>query len=399
MSKENISNFEDDIANAKFEFRKHLRSTLELSNTSPTPKQIRDKLTDLHFKAVDFFNIFGRSTTEYRLNKFSATDEIILSKIDDAINVSNTIIKYWKLLIYLSEKHKIKIPKPAERSYSNIQRFIKEFEPEKAFELKAKFEEIGLPTKGFKNNNKLTVRDMKIDRAKQIKYSFGAGILLIVALLIITILIECPTESQNFTFRVVLALAAASFSAIIPGLIDIKYREIITASGALAVFVIVFMLKPAQLTDFKSCQEEISGIKDISGIVYFGKSPASSIKMRFLKQNKITNTNDLGNFRIRIDTSTIDENLDIQLLSKELHIDTIINFKKSSIEKSLDIFIPMYCLQCIQRDSTNIIVNRKQTCGGSQNYIKKYIQGFTDAGNERNLDVKCTTEKPIIHSN
>jgi hypothetical protein len=44
-----------------------------------------------------------------------------------------------------------------------------------------------------------------------------------------------------------LALAAAGVAALIPGFIDVKYKGLIRAGGALAVFVVVFFLPPAAL--------------------------------------------------------------------------------------------------------------------------------------------------------
>lgn len=89
-------------------------------------------------------------------------------------------------------------------------------------------------------------------------FLFGAS--LVVALLGIAFRTPNPTAFQFFVFRVVLALAAAGVAAIIPGLINVDLSGIIgprpnnanlsgfiRAGGAIAVFVLIYLLNPASL--------------------------------------------------------------------------------------------------------------------------------------------------------
>ncbi|RZM81894.1 hypothetical protein [Leptolyngbya iicbica] len=76
-------------------------------------------------------------------------------------------------------------------------------------------------------------------------FLFGAS--LIVALLGIAFRTPNPTAFQFFVFRVVLALAAAGVAAIIPGLINVNISGIVKAGGAIAVFVLIYLLNPASL--------------------------------------------------------------------------------------------------------------------------------------------------------
>ncbi len=48
-----------------------------------------------------------------------------------------------------------------------------------------------------------------------------------------------PSESQYLVFRIMLALGAAGVAAAIPGFLNVNYKNIISAGGALAVFVVV----------------------------------------------------------------------------------------------------------------------------------------------------------------
>ncbi len=73
------------------------------------------------------------------------------------------------------------------------------------------------------------------------------GVAFLVVLLVIALAVPNPTASQLLIFRVVLALAAAGVAWFIPGFIDVNVRLpriAIRASGAIAVFVIVYLVNP-----------------------------------------------------------------------------------------------------------------------------------------------------------
>ena len=80
----------------------------------------------------------------------------------------------------------------------------------------------------------------------------GLGlILLMVGLLFYT---PCPSDAQFFTFRVVLALAAGAFAALIPGFLNVRWNTpSIQAGGGLALFALIYFLNPAQGIATDSC--------------------------------------------------------------------------------------------------------------------------------------------------
>lgn len=86
--------------------------------------------------------------------------------------------------------------------------------------------------------------DKKHDQ-RVLAFFFGAAFL--VVLVIIAIFIGDPTGFQIFVFRVVLAIAAAGAAAMIPGFLSVKIATWVRASGALAVFALVFLVNPPAL--------------------------------------------------------------------------------------------------------------------------------------------------------
>ena len=78
----------------------------------------------------------------------------------------------------------------------------------------------------------------------------AGGFIFIVALLIIALVIPQPSDFQLFVFRLVLALAAAAFGSVIPGFLEVhgKVKKMtLRAGGAIALFVIVYLLNPPAL--------------------------------------------------------------------------------------------------------------------------------------------------------
>lgn len=75
--------------------------------------------------------------------------------------------------------------------------------------------------------------------------SFGA--IFITVVLVISFNAPNPTPFQYTVFRIVLALAASGIAAMIPGLLNVRCGNGIRATGAMAVFVVVYFFSPANL--------------------------------------------------------------------------------------------------------------------------------------------------------
>jgi hypothetical protein len=82
----------------------------------------------------------------------------------------------------------------------------------------------------------------------------------VVVILYMAWFVPNPTPTQWFTFRVVLALAAAGVGALLPGLISVAAPPYIRAGGALALFVLVFWFNPPKLVSGPT-QKEGSGLR------------------------------------------------------------------------------------------------------------------------------------------
>ena len=80
----------------------------------------------------------------------------------------------------------------------------------------------------------------------QYKWLLWVSLGLAAVILILTFLIPCPTTTQFWVFRTLLAIAAAGLTAALPGTFNLNLSNTITATGALAVFAALYFLNPTK---------------------------------------------------------------------------------------------------------------------------------------------------------
>jgi hypothetical protein len=74
---------------------------------------------------------------------------------------------------------------------------------------------------------------------------FVFGVVFLALMLAFSIFFPNPTGWQIKIWITTLALAAAGIGAVLPGFLEVKYKSVIRATGALALFVIVYLFQPA----------------------------------------------------------------------------------------------------------------------------------------------------------
>lgn len=74
--------------------------------------------------------------------------------------------------------------------------------------------------------------------------SFVFGVVFITVMLIFAVFIPNPSPFAQWVFIIVVALSAAGVGAVVPGILNIE-MPYVRAGGALALFAVIFFMKPA----------------------------------------------------------------------------------------------------------------------------------------------------------
>ena len=85
------------------------------------------------------------------------------------------------------------------------------------------------------------------DRKWELVAAFVFGCVFLILILVIALFKPSPTPFEYTVFRITIALAAAGVGAILPGFLDVQFRNWLRAGGALALFVVVYFFAPAAM--------------------------------------------------------------------------------------------------------------------------------------------------------
>lgn len=140
------------------------------------------------------------------------------------------------------------LAQPDDAAYANMQRMTKEYLPQPQWQkIESLFRENSLPASGFEYAG---ANDLNKTPKWQLITGLVIGVLFALLILISAIFIPNPTPTQFFIFRGIFSVSLAAIAAIIPGLLNVESRFqkfSIRATGAIAVFIIVWLLNPPAL--------------------------------------------------------------------------------------------------------------------------------------------------------
>lgn len=152
------------------------------------------------------------------------------------------------------------------------------------------------------------------------KWSIISGILLLLLLLVVFLLIPCPSPSQKFLFRILIALAAAGFSATIAGKIQFN-NKIITAAGPIAIFAIIYFLNPAGWKD-DNCD-----LRNMKATVYVDGKLTKDVQITIPDIGQKFATDEFGNVNIEFSNAQINFPTNIIFQYKQ-NVDTTVVIEK-----------------------------------------------------------------------
>jgi hypothetical protein len=163
-------------------------------------------------------------------------------------NILNAFVIHMKFLQSYSDKIGTAFEQPDITAYANMQRMVKEYLPKEQWqEIEKVFKENSLPIAGFEH---MGANDLIETPKWQLITGLIIGSVFALIILIAVIFIPNPTLTQFFIFRGIFAISLAAIAAIVPGFLNVESRFqsfSIKATGAIAVFVIIWLLNPPAL--------------------------------------------------------------------------------------------------------------------------------------------------------
>ncbi len=163
MESKSYSEYEKTIEARQEAFVEALKQLLELVLKNKKPEKIRKQLTEVNGLCGKLFGEFENSITDLGYPYYDQHPDVRDSKLDDAIALSDTLVNYWgKHIVGITKKYNFtSSPKPSSTAYGVIQRFIMNYNEEKALKIKEEFIKVNLPVHGFDQKPDYTFTDPK----------------------------------------------------------------------------------------------------------------------------------------------------------------------------------------------------------------------------------------------
>lgn len=178
----------------------------------------------------------------------------------------DTLLDHYELMrdIYCDDGYS-----PSKTAYSSIQRMLKTYYPNDLECIRERFEDLRITTYGFDTKPKvekmrfglsiiisiviiiMVILSLVLNDKGSIPFILGS--FLLCTAFITTLYIPNPTSSQHDTFRIFLSIATAGVITAFPGFAQFTYTNeygyTLTATGSLAIFLVIFFLNPAKLRE------------------------------------------------------------------------------------------------------------------------------------------------------
>jgi hypothetical protein len=142
--------------------------------------------------------------------------------------------------------------------------------------------------------------------------AFMFGVVFVVVLLYLAVNFPAPSNFQYLVFRVILALASAGVASMVPGFLEVQISNWLRATGALAVFVIVYFFSPASLV--VTAPSQVGILRPSRILVHEGK-PENNVRLQIGTSAVL---NDLGPLKPIIEELWGRDQLNINVVNEKL---------------------------------------------------------------------------------
>ena len=161
------------------------------------------------------------------------------------------------------------------------------------------------------------------------KWSFWAGLGLILLVFAAAFVVPCPTDLQFLLFRFTMAIGFACLVSSLSGFIHFKKPEFEIGSGLL-IFGLVFFIHPPNLI-INNCEE----VHYLNGQVYSDSYPLEGVMVMMPSQGRYSITNVQGDFNLNLSYGELKNPIYLQLQYQNR--DTLIQLEKLNTTENLRI--------------------------------------------------------------
>ncbi len=246
MLNEKFSDIQEDYLKAKEVYELSLEKLLNQAPnfSKDTLNNINSNFSKFHTKFEEFLT--NISSENYDLSKTQIQD--VLASIQNILDAS---IKYWNIIGNVSEKLIGSRFKPQNNFFKTAQGILRTYDNKKAKVLEQEFIKNNLPIEGFISKEKYKLTSSKIDWTV-----LSIGIISLILSLIIIFFNFVNDGLQYWLIRIIAGLGVTLVFAglfknsiktkltIIPGLV-------ITATGSIAIFFLLYFFNPAEAPKYE----------------------------------------------------------------------------------------------------------------------------------------------------
>ena len=246
-NEQTVTQAEAEIERVKQAYMDHLNLVVIKIHEKGDDPSLQDLLKCQKLGA-SYFNFIENFVGNSGLLGAHANGKWVTGFAETCHSVLIAFVSHVNFLRSHSETLKGALELPDVSAYANMQRMTKEYlQKDKWTNLERIFTKNSLPVAGFEYSG---ANDLSETPKWQLITGLVIGVLFALAILLLAIFIPNPTSTQFFIFRGIFAVSLAAIAAIIPGLLTVESRLqkfSIRATGAIAVFVIVWTLNPPAL--------------------------------------------------------------------------------------------------------------------------------------------------------
>lgn len=246
-NEQSVFNAESEIEKLKQDYVNYLNPiAIRIKERGENPSL--EELLTCQQLGARFFNFVENFVGNSGLLGAHANGKWVTGFAEKCHSFLNAYITHVNFLRSYSDSFGGSLEEPDVNAYANMQRMTKECLPKDQWqELENSFIKNNLPIAGFKYAG---AKDLSKTPKWQLVTGLIVGLVFALIAIFAAILIPAPSATQFFIFRGVFAVALAAIAAIIPGLLDVESRFqqfSIRATGAIAVFIIVWLVNPPAL--------------------------------------------------------------------------------------------------------------------------------------------------------